>query len=873
MKAVLAANLFGLEIDPRCTQVAAFALALASWKQLGGPVPLPRLNLACSGLAIGLGKAEFLRLADKIADAEGSTGKAELLATYRTPLGATAVAAQRGELEALYSLFEQAPILGSLIDPRHTLDRMFGPLYATGLDTLGNVFDRLLEMGEAVADARETAVAAQGIAKAARILNGFCTLIATNVPYLKRGQQNEIARDYIGRNYEAYRGDIAVTFIARLSSLAETTAVVSPQGWLFQPSYLDARIDYLKNQYISSLAWLGAGAFEMVSGEVVKVCLLIASQAESSCVFALELSNYDLSQKISRLRSSIDYQILNISSFRADADKRILFHQDGDTAILDSNARSHKGITTNDDPVFVFYFWELAVVGDAWDFTQSTVAVTSDFSGMSQIIRFEGGAGRLRALAAAQFPDRHQDKRGIHVWGKSGIAVSCTGNLPCTRYLGVKFDTNAAVLEPVREFELPAIWAYVSSRSFGVDVRLIDKSLKVTNATLVKVPFDLDHWQRVASEKYPKGLPKPFSNDPTQWLFDGHPRGSADPNVARDVATNPRLVTPHGVRTGMAEHPLQVAVARLLGYRWPRQNGSSFTDCPAVTEPDEADRSGLIDADGILPMLALTGKADVATRLRDLIRAVWGPDFVEDTIRKLLAAEEAKAADLGTWLAEEFFDGHCALFHQTPFIWHIWDGARGGFSALVNYHRLCEGNGAGRRLLEKLRDSYLGEWIAAQRRALAASEAGAEPRLIAAEHLRGELTRIIEADLPYDIFVRWKPLDRQPIGWEPDIDDGVRLNIRPFLIARPKDSGRRDGCILRVTPRVKKHAGADRGAEPHRKKEDFPWFWAEDDDVAITDFAGGSEFKGRRYNDFHYSRAFKQRARAANGNPGEGEAA
>jgi hypothetical protein len=29
------------------------------------------------------------------------------------------------------------------------------------------------------------------------------------------------------------------------------------------------------------------------------------------------------------------------------------------------------------------------------------------------------------------------------------------------------------------------------------------------------------------------------------------------------------------------------------------------------------------------------------------------------------------------------------------------DGVRGGFSALVNYHRLCEGNGAGRRLLEK----------------------------------------------------------------------------------------------------------------------------------------------------------------------------
>ena len=36
--AVIRDNLFGLEIDPRCTQIAAFNLALAAWRQ-GGPLP------------------------------------------------------------------------------------------------------------------------------------------------------------------------------------------------------------------------------------------------------------------------------------------------------------------------------------------------------------------------------------------------------------------------------------------------------------------------------------------------------------------------------------------------------------------------------------------------------------------------------------------------------------------------------------------------------------------------------------------------------------------------------------------------------------------------------------------------------------------
>jgi len=49
--AVLRDNLFGLEIDARCTQIAAFALALAAWRR-GGYRELPPLNVACSGLSL-----------------------------------------------------------------------------------------------------------------------------------------------------------------------------------------------------------------------------------------------------------------------------------------------------------------------------------------------------------------------------------------------------------------------------------------------------------------------------------------------------------------------------------------------------------------------------------------------------------------------------------------------------------------------------------------------------------------------------------------------------------------------------------------------------------------------------------------------------
>ncbi len=119
----------------------------------------------------------------------------------------------------------------------------------------------------------------------------------------------------------------------------------------------------------------------------------------------------------------------------------------------------------------------------------------------------------------------------------------------------------------------------------------------------------------------------------------------------------------------------------------------------------------------------------------------------------------------------------------------------------------------------------------------------------------------MEGEPPYDIFVRWKPLHEHPIGWEPDINDGVRMNIRPFMTARPFNGRARTACILRTTPKIK--WDKDRGKEPSREKEDYPWFWGwdPDDPNLALDFVGGREFDGNRWNDLHYTRAFKQAAR------------
>ena len=401
--------------------------------------------------------------------------------------------------------------------------------------------------------------------------------------------------------------------------------------------------------------------------------------------------------------------------------------------------------------------------------------------------------------------------------------------MPASRYCGELYDGHVAPIVPHHESDLPAIWAFCLSDDFQKALRIIDKNMKVTNGVLLKAPFDVQTWQDRAHQQFPDGVPEPESDDPTQWLFHGHPSAVTDEGV------------------------LQVATVRLAGYQWPAELDPDMRLAVEARElVDECQAlDHFADDDGVVPLVPMRGEVAAESRLRDLLRASFEGDWSSAKEASLLAATSGSAAtSLDDWLKNRFFDQHCALFGHRPFVWHIWDGRKkDGFGVLVHYHRLVAPDGAGRQLLEKITHGYLGDWINRQRDEVKANKDGAEARLAAALDLQKNLEAILVGEPPYDIFVRWKPLHEQPIGWEPDINDGVRINIRPFI----------EAGVLRGRVNVK--WTKDRGKEPQslRPRADFPWFWGWDEHA--EDFAGGTTFHGDRFNDLHYTNAFKQAAR------------
>jgi hypothetical protein len=821
--AVLRDNLFGLEIDQRCTQIAAFNLAFSAWRTVGFR-QLPPLNLACSGLAPGVSRTEWVKLAERVALLASVPPERNLFASKGNLFSQRI----KDGIARLYDLFAKASWLGSLIDPRAGE----APLAEATFSELQPVLTpMLLKQDDELA---EVAVTARGMAKAADILGRHFTLVVTNVPYLKRGKQTTELQQYSDSRFPNSKGNLGCTFFERCLRYCGhngSIAVVCINELLFRRNYKTVRQQLLEYYEWEFIARLGPRAFQAISGERVNVSLYflsIARPSQNSLFSAI-----DVSDRVDTDSKAVALKARTIGRYRQanqlhNPDHRIVLEETQHLSLLSGTVQFGKGSTTGDSPHYHRYFWELPAL------TKGVVVPWLDnpkadslWSGRSLVSIVKMDDSNLRMARGAFI-------RGHNVWGRRGIALNKMGSFTPVLYTGEVFDDNVGVLATDDPNLASALLCYIESGEYLRELRKIDQALNVTAASLTKVPFDLDRWREVAKQKYPKGLPQPHSNDPTQWLFSG--------------------------RLFPSDQPLQVAVARLLAYEWPRQTGFSFVDCPAVGG-DGLEKHA--DSDGIVCLSPIKGQPSAEQRLRTILADAFASDWSAVKLSSLLAEVGFANISLDDWLRDGFFAQHCELFHQRPFLWHIWDGRRDGFNVLVNYHRLAAPNGGGHRTLEKLIYTYLGAWVDLQREAQRQGADGADARLAAAEHLKHELENILAGEPPYDIFVRWKPLHEQPIGWEPDINDGVRINIRPFTMARPLGAKAANASILRVTPKIK--WDKDRGKEPQRSREDFPWFWGWDGKT--DDFAGRKSFEVNRWNDLHYTNKFKQAARQQHSAP------
>jgi hypothetical protein len=201
------------------------------------------------------------------------------------------------------------------------------------------------------------------------------------------------------------------------------------------------------------------------------------------------------------------------------------------------------------------------------------------------------------------------------------------------------------------------------------------------------------------------------------------------------------------------------------------------------------------DEDGVVPFLHVSGEASLLDRVSAELAKLFPTrdvnevevEIVNELKRKVKGYDRTES--IREWLEDVYFAYHATTHKNRPIFLHISSKQGKGsaaFSALVNYHVFDKDR------IAKLRGVYLREALGIFRReaALAGQTGRSDDRLEwqakveEAEEFDRRLQRVQEGfhhgTEDYRILTPWKTEKERPKGWDPDINDGVKVNIEPL---------------------------------------------------------------------------------------------
>ena len=318
---ILQNNIFGLDIDRRCYQLASFALTMK-----GRAYYSRYLRKVVEPNVIALQPIDH----DTI-DASGSWGQKSLMWQFEN-------------IDTIGSLLKVTPEECAAI---HVDSGLFG------------VNQKILKTQ-------------------AEYLSGKYHCVVTNPPYLGKGLGDEL-KMYIQKEYPDSKSDTMATFMERgLLYCTENgkLSMINMHSWMFNSTYLNLRCKFLENTCIDSLLHLGAHAFDEIGGEVVQsVTFTLANHSNGSGNYYRLIEGKDSKQKESLFTNAlttkdshivfeqIEQKVFDIIPGKAfgywfsDYERNLFVHNK-----LIEFSKPCKGIDTGDNEYFLRYWYEINII-------------------------------------------------------------------------------------------------------------------------------------------------------------------------------------------------------------------------------------------------------------------------------------------------------------------------------------------------------------------------------------------------------------------------------------------------------------------------------------------------------------------------------
>ena len=357
---ILTHNLYGIEIDERAGELAAFALIMKARAK--------QRRFFNKGIKPNVCVLENVRFE------EGE------LKNYMDICGADLFTAP---LQATLHQFEEADNFGSLIHPE-----------VTDLDSIRKILEAKDFRSDWIYNTSHQKVL-QALLQADYLRSKYDVVIA-NPPYMgAKGMNGRLAK-WAKDNYPNSKSDLFAMFIERNLDLARkrgAVAMITMQSWMFLSSFEKMRTSIIGQGTILSMAHLGARAFDSIGGEVVSTTAFVMENVNHSEFQGVYLRLIDGNSETDK-RAAILKAIENPHCgwlFRAGSDdfKKIpgapvaywltknTYQLFATTRLLRDLSRPKVGLNTTDNNQFLRYWHEVDISNAGFNIASRESAILS----------------------------------------------------------------------------------------------------------------------------------------------------------------------------------------------------------------------------------------------------------------------------------------------------------------------------------------------------------------------------------------------------------------------------------------------------------------------------------------------------------------
>lgn len=828
---ILEKNLYGLDIDDRAAQMAAFALlmkARADDRRLftttdgAGKLQAPKLNV------LSLQESKGMQL--------------DQLILQLQPYGV-----EQAHLTGLLEIFSHAKSYGSLIQIPKKLNTVLGALAIN--------LQQAAQKGDLYAQA-----AAQDllplIAQSKLLAMQFDAVVA-NPPYMGSKGMNAELKDFAKGAFPDSKLDLFAMFMERSFDWCKASgfsSMITMQSWMFLSSYEAMREKLLGDRTIITMAHLGARAFSEISGEVVQTTVFVFQSKYVKGfkpVFLRLIEGNEEDKRVLLTSGQNRFDAIVQDEFDKIPGRPIPYWVTKktidlltNTTPLEKTCKPRTGLNTGDNAKYIRYWHELDFGEILFNISSENEAVESDgkwfpynkggsfrkwYGNNELVINWLHNGEEIKKFAVIRNSGKHWSRfiQNTEFFFKEGLTwsfISSSGFGVRYKPSGFIFDVGGTSAFPssdklhycaallcsvVTQHFLKALNPTLNYQAgnissipfvYNKDISLVVENNALSAINFSKLDWDLNEnswdfksfyltnlhnvkllqssWNYFAKHAEERRISLSAIEKENNRLFiDAYGlQDELSPEVADDQLTLNR-----GEREKDCQRLISYAIGCMMGRYSLDEPGLIYAHAGNIGFDSSRYKTFLADADGIVPITnELWFEDDAANRIREFLSVVWSAETLDENITWLAESlgnkgNETPEETTRRFLASSFYKNHLQTYKKRPIYWLFSSGKQGAFQALVYLHRYNEGT------LARMRSEYVvpltGKMLSRiemlEKDAVSADSTAARAKINKEiEVLRKQHIEL----LAYDEKLRHYADMRIQL----DLDDGVKVNYGKF---------------------------------------------------------------------------------------------